>query len=196
MTAKTLCRLAFCCAALATPAGATLAQPASDPSFGKSKLSVPPATVEGTWSGTWFYVSRDYRIALWIRPAEEDAVPEYRLQLMRSGGKEHFATDWEGRTTYDLSGSPAQFSMTLMDGDADELRGSWEWTIDFVDSARGEYGNITIFRIGDGRNLAIHFEDFRIELRRGEKTQVIDTEQIWTFRKASRRLLSWDELPF
>jgi hypothetical protein len=181
---------------LALASGEVLAQPTSDPSFGKSRVQVPQATDDGSWGGTWFYASRDFRVALWLRPGENGPLPDYRFQLRRAGTEEHFATDWKGQATYDLSGSPGKFSMTLVDGDADELSGSWDWTVDFIDSARGEHSPIRVFRIGDGRNLAIHFEDFRIELTRGGETQVIDTEQIWTFRKASRRMLGWDELPF
>jgi len=110
-------------------------------------------------------VSRDYRVALWLRSSDDGPVPEYRFQLSRSGTDERFVTDWKGQRTYDLSGSPGRFSVILVDGDANELSGSWDWTVDFVDSARGEHSDIRVFRIGDGRNLAIHFEDFRIELR-------------------------------
>jgi len=48
MDTKIRVRLAICCGFLALVSGALLAQPTSDPSFGKSRVQVPQPTDEGS----------------------------------------------------------------------------------------------------------------------------------------------------
>lgn len=164
-----------------------------DSLYGRTKINLPESTTAGDWNGTWVYMSRDYRVALWMKRGEK--LPEYRLQLVRSAPLEQIVTDWQGQGVYDLDGAPGSFSMTLTEGDANTMSGTWEWWVRFDDSSRSETGDIKVFRIGDGRDMAIHFSPFAIKLTRRDGEQQFDTEQIWTFRKVSRRLLTWDELP-
>ncbi len=67
-------------------------------SLGRMGLGLPMPTSKGTWEGTWIYVSRDVRMALWMR--EKDGKPEtkFRFESMLAS-TETFETDWTGATT-------------------------------------------------------------------------------------------------
>lgn len=164
--------------------------------FGRAKLEIPGAVAEGTWDGTWYHVSRDYRVALWMRTAANGR-PELKLQYLRVGSPaEQFTTDWSGRAEYEVQRAPATFSLTLTEGDQDGLRGDWFWDLQFAASGRTEEGVVTIYRGGDGRKLVFLFDPWERRLRRGDEVQTISTGMTWTFIKASKRQVLWDELPF
>ena len=80
--------------------------------FGRAKLEIPGAVDEGTWYGTWYHVSRDHRVAIWMRTAD-DGQPELKLRYLRMGTPaEQFSTDWSGQTEYEVQRAPASFSLT------------------------------------------------------------------------------------
>ena len=56
-------------------------QPERDP-MGPTAVIVPERTNQGNWDGTWVYVNRDARYALWMRTGE-DGRPEIRLKFQR-----------------------------------------------------------------------------------------------------------------
>jgi hypothetical protein len=164
--------------------------------FGRQKLEIPGAVEDGVWDGTWYHVSRDHRVALWMRTTD-DGRPELRLRYLRMGSPaEQFDTNWAGRVEYDVQGAPAEFALTLTEGDKDGLRADWFWDLQFASSGRTEEGVVTIYRSGDGRKLVFLFDPWERRLRRGEQVQAIPQSMTWTFIKASKRLVLWDELPF
>jgi len=183
--------IAACMALAVAPAEAGSA----NHDWGRTKLEIPGSTNEGNWDGTWVYTSRDYRAALWMR-SNEGGLPEYRIHVMRTGPQEQFVTDWQGQATYDVKGAPGKFSLTLDYGDADQLAGRVFWNLEFADSGRTDEGNVAIYRTGDGRYLVLHFRDCERKIRRGAETRSMPFDQIWSFRKVSKRLVTWDELPF
>ncbi len=172
-------------------AGPALAQ---SPVGHRSAVHIPDASTEGTWDGTWFHISRDHRVALWART--QDGKLELRLQYFRIGRAEQFETDWATTASYDVDGAPGTFSLTVTEASDDQLEAKWDWRLQFADSGRFETADITIYRTGDGRQLVFLFEDFKRELHRGQDVQTASTRKTWTFRKASKRLILWDELPF
>ncbi len=184
-------------AGVATLCLCLLLTPEATPQIGgRSTVEIPPASDRGTWDGTWFYVSRDFNIGLWMRTPEGKDSPEIKVQLMRSLAQEQFETDWNGHADYMARGAPGSFDLTVVNGNPYELTATWDWKLDFVDSGRHEKGNLSLYRTGDGRRLVMLFEDVERHVRRGPNTEVIPLIQVWTFRKASKRQLLWDELPF
>jgi hypothetical protein len=164
--------------------------------YGKTGVFAGERTTAGEWAGTWMYVSRDGRMALWLR-AGKDGLPEARLQYQSTANPETFETDWSGKTTYYLSGQAATFEIRLARRERDDLAGRWEWLVDFGDSGRSETSDFRIYRVGDGRSLALEFQKGYVKaLRRGDRITKQEIPPVITFVKASRRLVLWDELPW
>jgi hypothetical protein len=157
-------------------------------------VSVPPKSENGNFVGTWWYVNRDIRAALWLKSVDGEIAA--KLQMLRFGSRESFITDWDGVASYDLRGGAGSFALSIDEGDANELRGSWAWELRFPDSSRSESSPVKLYRTGDGRRLVMHFPTLREVVVRPNKTADSTIEKVWTFRQASRRLLLWDELPF
>jgi hypothetical protein len=164
------------------------------PWFGRTGVGVPEPSDAGSWYGTWWYESRDYRMALWFREAGER--PELSLQFFRFGLGEGFRTDWNGEVEYLVKANPGTFHLDITEGDEIYLRGTWNWLVEFPASGRSETGEVTIYRIGDGRRLAVVFDNLVRVMWRGTERTEFPLNQVWTFRKASRRLVRWEELPF
>lgn len=167
-----------------------------DTVFGRSKILLPEPTDAGEWNGTWYYRNRDARFALWFRTAA-DGSPEMKLQylgLMLS--PEGFVTDWKTRATYNVKDRVATFALDVRERGANRIEGTWDWKLALFDSGRFETAEITIYRAGDGRQLVMFFHNFNKTIKRGSAISSIDTDQAWTFRKASKRLVLFDELPF
>lgn len=174
-------------AALGTP---TVAQLRPDLTI----VAAPEPTDLGVWDGTWFHVNRDGRMALWART--RNGKTEMKLQFQSKTSPETFETEWNGRADYELAGFPAVFEMKIDQQDANRMEGAWNWEIKFRVSERSEKGDFTLYRANDGRTLVLLFEDFTRVVRRGEKVNRFEGSPSWSFRKASKRLILWDEIPF
>ena len=83
------------------------ARSASSP-YGEMGVFAGDRTNAGDWTGTWIYVWRDGRMALWLRPGKDGKL-EARFQFQSTSSPETFETDWSGKSTYYLSGEPATF---------------------------------------------------------------------------------------
>jgi len=186
----------LCAAALAALSAAALA-PSShaqgmDRDFGKEAVLIPERTDAGVWDGTWFFVSRDSRMVIWLRTV--GGKPELKLQYQSLANAEVFETDWSGRSSYYLAGEPATFECLPTSRDANTIQGTWNWKLEFEDSARVEVGTFTMFRAGDGRQLVMRFDKLERQVRRNNDVKKYDLKTSWTFTKASKRILLWDEV--
>lgn len=162
-------------------------------------LNYPGRTDAGSWEGTWFYINRSERWTLWIR--EDGDGPKLKLRYSNTDKAESFTTDWSGSVEYVHRSRTGAFSLATTEADENVIRADWSWRLGTPGSApdsgaRVETAKLLIYRGGAGRQLVMRFDDFEREYRLGEKQYRIDSEVSWTFRKSSRRLVRWDELPF
>jgi hypothetical protein len=158
-------------------------------------IRIPERSDAGVWDGTWFYVSRDQKIALWIRT--EKGLPEIKLQFFGYAMAENFETDWKGRAEYVVKGRhPGRFELSVEERDENTISGSMEWTLEIGESVRTETGDFTIYRAGYGRSIVMRFDDYKRVVTTGKERKIWQPQQYWTFRKASKRLVLWEELPF
>ena len=162
--------------------------------WGRTATKLPESTTAGTWDGTWYHVSRDFRVALWFRTVE--GAPQLKLQYMSLAIPEGFLTDWETDAEYVVRENPGKFDLDLERRDAGELAGSWHWVLTAPEGTRTETAKIRFYRAGDGRYLVLQFEDFERKVDRDGKVTRLAVKPVWTFEKASNRLALWDELPF
>jgi hypothetical protein len=154
---------------------------------------IPPARTEaGQWDGTWFYESRDGRVVLWIRGGDK---PEVRMRFHSTQDTEAFLTEWDGDAKYTLLGRPAEFRLDLTEADANVMRGTWYWEVQ-GDRARRETAKVTIYRTGDGRSLVIVFDEFLRVVTLGDREMHITAPHGWSFLKASKRHVAYEEIPF
>lgn len=152
------------------------------------------AVSDGTWDGTWMYVNRHHRFALWLRT--DGARPEAKLRYQSMGSAESFITDWSGYVEYAEKKGEGVFSFRIDRADDDLIVGDWYWHLEFPTTYRTESSPVRVFRLGDGRMLRIEFPQFvRVVFQRGQRAEN-RVSTAWTFRKVSRRHLLWDELPF
>lgn len=163
-------------------------------SHGRVETNVGTPTTKGTWDGTWFYVNRDMRAALWFRTVGGKL--QGRMQYQSTAAPEAFETDWTGTATYYVAGKPATFKLTFDRVSRDKIEGRWDWDVQFEDSGRTEKGTFTLERVGEGRDLGFVFSKFRRELRRGAEIKAYELPLAWAFTKGSKRIVLWDELPF
>jgi len=162
--------------------------------WGRETHSVPTPSNVGVWDGTWFYVNRDVRLALWIKT--ETGKPRVKLRYTSMNSGEGFETDWNGKADYEVRDANGSFTLGIERRDADLIEGRWEWLLTAGRSVRLEEGDYRIYRTGDGRFMAFTFDAFTKTIRSGGKDEVYKGPLSWTFRKASKRLVRWDELPF
>lgn len=162
--------------------------------WGRSAVLVPEPVTAGVWDGSWVYANRDERMALFVRTV--DGKPEIKFQYQSLSGPEAFDSDWSGKARYYLSGSPVEFDLRLGEAGAAEMRGTWNWSVEFADSGRSERGTFRIYRINAGRDLAIVFQEYEKVIRRFDKVSRWNNPPVWVFNKASKRIVLWDELPF
>lgn len=151
-------------------------------------------TDAGVWDGTWIYVYRDGRMGLWLRTRE--GKPELRVQFQSTTSPEAFETDWNGRADYVLAGQPAVFEIALTEADENTLEGNWTWEVEFRNSGRSEKGRFTMYRARDGRHMVLRFDEYEKSIRKGERASTFTGTPAWGFRKVSKRLALWEELPF
>ena len=164
-------------------------------SLGRMGLGLPAPSSNGTWTGTWMYISRDIRMALWMSEEQGEPAVKFRYESsMRS--TEKFETDWAGQARYFVQDHPGVFEFTIGETGPDLIQAVWDWELDMRGSSRTEKGDVEMYRAGDGRRLVMFFKNFERIIRSGGKQKVHDFPQAWTFRKMSRRLVLWEELPF
>ena len=161
--------------------------------WGRVTHTVPLASNEGAWDGTWFYVSRDRRMALWIKT--ENGVPQVKLHYQSLGSTEGFETDWDGNASYEVNTLKGTFSLGLKKREATLNEGHWDWQLAAGKGNRIEIGDFRMYRTGDGRYLALKFDDLRRHVR-GSLEREYGGPVSLTFIKVSKRLALWDELPF
>jgi len=163
-------------------------------SLGRTAIGLPEATDRGTWDGTWIYVSRDVRMALWLTRDKGKTIAKIQFQGTISGD-EAFETDWTGTANYSVQDLPGIFEFTLKNDDPDRLEADWYWSLDLRGSSRTENADIQMYRAGNGRRMVMYFKDFERIVKSGGNTRRFALPQAWTFRKLSRRLALWEELP-
>jgi hypothetical protein len=163
--------------------------------FGKMAVTFPEPTEVGNWEGTWYYASRDQRMAMWMR--DNDGQPTFILRVMgRAGSLESFTTNDEGRGEYDHVGKHGEFAYTLDRRDANTLSGRWTWVVQDEGGGTKENADFTIYRSGDGRQLVWKVQNMVREAWGNKHAPTGSNELVWTFMKASRRQVLWGELPF
>ncbi len=174
---------------------AAYAQEMKTDRFQRRALMVPDRTDAGVWDGTWYYVSRDQKMALWIRTT--DGLPELQLQYFGDVMVENFVTDWDGHAEYIVKRRHnGVFDMTITERDENTIRGAIDWTLQVGETTRTEKGAFTMYRAGHGRSIVMYFDEYeRVETTATERRSWRPS-QSWTFRKASKRLVEWEELPF
>jgi len=149
-------------------------------------------TDEGDWHGTWTYVNRNEQMMLWVDTQGE--MPRVKVQYFSLTSPEAFQTDWDGSATYELGKEPATFHMNITAGDANRVHGTWLWDVQFSSAGRTERGVFTLYRVGDGRQLAIDFSEYEKVQRRGEKVSRYSGPASWYFKKVSKRHVLWQEV--
>jgi len=151
-----------------------------------------PATNKGNWHGTWTYVNRDGRTAMWIDTSKDEI--RVKVQYQGISVPEGFVTDWDGSATYIFAGEPGTFEIKITEATENRIRGTWFWDVQFESIGRSERGVFTLYRVGDGRQLVIDFSEFEQVLRKGEKISRHDSPAAWGFKKVSKRIVLWDEV--
>ena len=151
-------------------------------------------TTAGSFDGTWMYVNRDSRYALWIRT--KDGVPQVKLQYQSLASPEAFESDWDGKAVYYLAGNPVNFDLKLGKATKDQILGTWSWDAKIDASARRENADVVMYRTHYGRTILMDFQNFVRVVTRNGKDAVMKTPINWTWNKVSKRELLWDELPF
>lgn len=192
------CSLALVSAvALLAPGGAP-AQPREKREslvFGRVTVQAPERTDAGEWTGTWYYASRDRKVALWVR--QRDGVPEIKLRMRgKPSEAENFATDWDGRAQYESVGNVATFELELDERDADTMTGRWSWEVERGKNGRRESADVTIYRAGYGRQMVWVLENVHKESWGRRESVSKQPRIVWLFQKASRGMAMWEELPF
>ena len=168
---------------------------AQSPLIGKHSVRSAERTDAGDWEGTWYYVSRVRRMALWIR--EDDGELKIKVRIAGSAGKsENVTTGWDSRGEYVHGGKPGTFRLEFDHADADTITGRWLWDYGSPEAGKSERAEFTMFRGGYGRQLVWEFKNFEHKYWGGPRPSVRVDDVVWTLRKVSRREALWDELPF
>jgi hypothetical protein len=162
--------------------------------WGIHGLRVPEPTNDGVWDGTWWYVNRDSKVAMWIRTV--DGTPEVKFQYANRMASEMFTTDWNAQADYSTYNGTGSFAMTFTERTADSIKAGWDWVLVVGKTNRKQRGKIRVFRTGTGRQMVMHFTEFEFAIGPIDTAPWQAAEQAWTFRKASKRLVRWEELPF
>ena len=177
---------------IAALAGAALAQPGPART---QAVYLPEDTGAGDWPGTYLYISRDVKVAMWIRL--RDGIPEIKVRYLSMQAPETFETDWKGDASYTFSGLPGTFALRLQKRGERTIEGTWRREV--ADPRMGllEEGTFSLYRTGNGRAIVMKFDKLDLEIRdRGIPRRVSLAPVGWTFWKYSKRSDAlWDELP-
>lgn len=152
------------------------------------------ATTAGSFEGTWLYLNRDARFALWSRM--KDGAPQVKLQYQSMASPEAFETDWDGKALYYLAGNPVTFELKLGPSTGDKIVGKWFWELKVGDAHRLETADVVLQRTHYGRTLLMDFQNFERTITKDGKDKVTKLPVVWNWIKISKRELIWDELPF
>ena len=162
----------------------------------KSAVSSPDRTDAGEWYGTWYYKTHKEKWALWMRM--EGDVAQLKIQFQNYDTGENFISNWDALSHYASSEKKGLFELTFAQRDIDLIKGDWVWQLGTaeVDSfVRTETASFQMYRVASGRQLVLRLDDFE-RVYKGRDLYTLAAEQAWTFHKASRRLVRWQELPF
>ena len=151
-------------------------------------------TSAGSFDGTWMYVNRDMRFALWIRSKE--GVPQVRVQYQSLADPEAFESDWDGNALYYMAGNPVTFELKLGECTADRIVGKWSWVLTVGNTMRRETADVVIYRTVYGRTLMMDFENYEKTLTSNGQNKIMRAPIVWNWTKISNREILWQELPF
>ena len=172
---------------LSVPSGAQ--DPEHMTTYGRSKVRAPERTDAGDWAGTWFYINKRRKMALWMRV--EEGTPKLKLRVQERG--KNMSTDWDGQSSYDVGSEPGEYSMTIDQRDDKTISGNWVWSVGNPGEGWKETADFSIYRTGRGRQMVMRIENWERDVAGNLRSLKL---QIWTFQKASRREALWGELPF
>jgi hypothetical protein len=189
--ARTVCMLAV--PALLTAAIA-LDAVARQPRGGRGPKVIRGRTVtdKGNWHGTWTYVSREGKMALWLDTSGDRI--RAKVQYQGTSRPEGFISDWDGDATYIFAGEPGTFDISITEAHQNRIDGTWFWDVQFKSVGRSERGTFSLYRVGDGRQMLMDFSEYERVLRKGENVSRYDGAMAWNFRKVSKRIALWDEV--
>lgn len=160
----------------------------------QQRLVFPERTDAGRWHGTWAFASRQDRFAMWMRE-NDDGVPEVKIRWQDTGTPAGFETDWSTRAEYDTRSSHGTFAIEWEERGQNLLRGTMTWRVEGDGWSRERTGAVRVYRAGVGRAVVLAFDEVSETRRRGDGERSYDYPQVWTFLKASKRLVRWEELP-
>jgi hypothetical protein len=138
-------------------------------------------TNAGTFDGTWIYVNRDSRFAMWIRTKQGKR--QLRLQYQSLASPEAFETDWDGKAIYYMGDKPVNFELKLTTQTADELSGTWSWVLKFGTSGRVETADVFALSHDVRAHDADGFQELREDAHpqrcrsHGERPDVVGVDQ-------------------
>lgn len=173
----------------------TPAQEGQNLTYGRTTVRGAERTDAGDWIGTWYYVSRSRKMAVWIRDWRGELQFKLKVQS-KGGGRESFTTDWGSRAEYDYLGMPARFGIHFDQFDQQTIAGGWLWELGDEAKGRRETLDFTMYRSGLGRQMVAIVRDFKRDYFGMNAVPVSVELQVWLFTKASRRTVLWEELPF
>ena len=151
-------------------------------------------TNAGSFDGSWMYVNRDSRFAMWIRT--KNGKRQVRLQYQSLASPEAFETDWDGKSIYYMGGKPVTFELKLTDQTADKLSGSWAWVLKFETSGRVETADVVLYRTMYGHTMNMDFNNYAKTLTRSGVDRTVKVPTSWSWTKVSKREILWQEMPF
>ena len=151
-------------------------------------------TNAGTFDGTWIYVNRDSRFAMWIRTKQGKR--QLRLQYQSLASPEAFETDWDGKAIYYMGDKPVNFELKLTTQTADELSGTWSWVLKFGTSGRVETADVLLYRTTYGHMMQMDFKNYAKTLIRNGVDRTVNVPTSWAWTKVSKREILWQEMPF
>jgi hypothetical protein len=171
-------------------------EPTDLPSASADRTLIDKAepTTAGTFEGTWLYVNRDSRFALWSRV--KNGTPQVKVQYQSLASPEAFETDWDGKALYFLGGNPVTFELKLGPSTSDRIVGRWFWELKVGEARRLETADIVVHRTHYGRTLLMDFQNYEKTITKGGQDKVSKLPMVWSWIKISKRELIWDELPF
>jgi hypothetical protein len=166
------------------------------PGTGNDRTLIEKAepTTAGTFEGTWLYVNRDARFALWSRM--KNGTPQVKVQYQSLASPEAFETDWDGKALYYLAGNPVTFELKLGPSTANKIVGKWFWELKVGNAHRLESADVVVYRTYYGRTLLMDFQNFEKAVTHAGQDKVVKLPIVWNWIKVSKRELIWDELPF
>jgi hypothetical protein len=105
-------------------------------------------------------------------------------------------TDWNGMAEYSVRGNPAVYNLKPTSRDENLIKATLHWDLQFDLSGRTRSGEVEMYRGRNGRVLVMKFPDQKLTVKKKEKLATTETTTAWSFLKASRRMVRWEEIPF